>query len=165
MRAVACRFLRGYCYLYLQFILLQNWVPRCTYHFALYCGTYYVKLTFYSCFDPFFLRSWSFSGGGAFHGCCGGCCPPELLVVLPASVSLSSTCRIHYGLLSLPSSTGTSPTTPRPPSEGLYFSLSYSQFSLEMLHACLRRNEVRFCLLCCCDVKVLICGDHECVNI
>jgi hypothetical protein len=36
---------------------------------------------------------------------------------------------------------------------------------IELLHVCLHRNEVRFCLLHCCDVKVLICGDDECVNI
>jgi hypothetical protein len=36
---------------------------------------------------------------------------------------------------------------------------------LEQLHVCLHRNEIRFCLLHCCDVKVLICGADECVNI
>jgi hypothetical protein len=59
------------------------------------------------------------------------CCTVELLLVLPASVSLSSTYLIHYGLLPLPSSIGTSPTTPRPRQGGLSFSLSYSKFSLD----------------------------------
>jgi hypothetical protein len=36
---------------------------------------------------------------------------------------------------------------------------------LELLHVCLRRNEVRFCLLHCCDLKVLIYGDDKCANI
>jgi hypothetical protein len=66
----------------------------------------------------------------------------ELLLVLPALVSLSSTYQIHYGLLPLPASTGTSPTTPHPPSEGLSFSLSYSQFSLKCsMYVCV---ETRF---------------------
>jgi hypothetical protein len=91
------------------------------------------------------------------------CYPPELLLVLLASVSLYSTCRIHYGLLPLPSSIGTSPTTLCSPSYGLYFSLSYS--FLELLRVCLHRNEVRFCLLHCCDVKVVVYGDDKCSNI
>jgi hypothetical protein len=36
---------------------------------------------------------------------------------------------------------------------------------LELLHVCLRKNEVQFCLLHFCDVKVLVCGDDERVNI
>jgi hypothetical protein len=35
----------------------------------------------------------------------------------------------------------------------------------ELLHVCLRRNEVQFCLLHFCDVKVLVCDDDEHVNI
>jgi hypothetical protein len=44
------------------------------------------------------------------------------------------------------------------------FSLSYSRF-LELLHVRLRSNEVWFCLLHCCDIHVLICGDDEHVYI
>jgi hypothetical protein len=36
---------------------------------------------------------------------------------------------------------------------------------LELLHVCLRKNEDQFCLLHFCDVKVLVCGDDERVNI
>jgi hypothetical protein len=142
MRALACRFLRGNCYLYLQFILLQNWVPRCTYHFVLYCGIYYVKVTCYSCFDPFFLRSWSFSGGGAFLGCCGvgavhrsSCwcyrCPCRWAPPT-GSTTPCFPCLFQLG----------PPITMCPPSEGLSFSLSYSLFSLNScMYVCI---EMRF---------------------
>jgi hypothetical protein len=110
MKALPSRFLRGYCYLHVQFILLKNWVPWCTYHAILYCGTYHVKVTCYSCFDSIFRRPRSFSSAGALRGCCGGgavqwsscrCCRHP--------VSLSSPCLIHYDQ-PLPSSTGTSLT-------------------------------------------------------
>jgi hypothetical protein len=126
MKALACRLLRVYCHLHLQIVLLQNWVPWCTYHVFLYCGTYYVKVTtFHSCSGSIFLRSWSFFGGAVVVPS-----GEAVVAVLPVSLSLSSTCQIHYGLLPLPSSTETSPTTPRHPLEGSSFALSYSLFSL-----------------------------------
>jgi hypothetical protein len=78
-----------------------------------------------------------------------------VVVVLPASLSPSSTCRIHYGLL-------TSLTITRPPSKGLSFSLSYSLFSLNCsMYVCVEMTRYDFVYYKCCDVKVLICGDDE----
>jgi hypothetical protein len=45
-----------------------------------------------------------------------------------------------------------------PAGRSLFLSQLLSIF-LELLHVCLRRNEVRFCLQNCCDVKVLISDD------
>jgi hypothetical protein len=103
----------------------------------------------------------SFSGHGPFLVAVPS--GEALVAVLPVSLSLSSTCWIHYGLLPLPSSTGTSPTTPRPQSEGFSFVLSYSLFSLNC--SMYVSVETRYYFCSCCDVKVLISGDDIPVNI
>jgi hypothetical protein len=77
------------------------------------------------------------------------CCRPEVLTL---SVSLAPSAGSSRACCPLPFSTGTFPTTPRPPSEGLSFCQLLSIF-LELLHVCLHRKEDRFCLLRCCDVK------------
>jgi hypothetical protein len=113
-------------------ILLQNWVPWCTYHVVLYCGTYYVKVSCYSCYEsmiPFF------SGHGPFLVVVPS--GDAVLVVLPASLSLTSTCRIDTTAC-FPFLLQLGPLLQhRVPRCNSIF--------LELLHVCLRWNEVRFC--------------------
>jgi hypothetical protein len=123
MRALACRFLREYCYLYLQFILLQNWVPWCTYHFVLYLLCKLKSLVFHALI-PFSQATVLFRWWYPPRMLWWRCCPPQLLLVLSASLSLSSTCRIHYALLPLPFSTGTSPITVLPIRSSLSLSVT-----------------------------------------
>jgi hypothetical protein len=144
----------------ITFILLQNWVPWFTYHVVLDCGTYYVKVTCHSCpsilsqvMVLFLLRCLL---GRLLLQCCR--CPCHWAP--PATAAF-----FNWDLLPLPlpSSTGTSPTTPRPQSEGFSFVLSYSLFSLNC--SMYVSIETRYYFYSCCDVKVLISGDDIRVNI
>jgi hypothetical protein len=99
MKAVPSRFLRGFAIctsgLYLWYLLFKsNLLFMLWFHFS-----QVMVLPWWWC--PLWILWWR-------------CCPLELLLFLPASVSLSSTCWIHYGLLPLPSSNGNSLTTPHP---------------------------------------------------
>jgi hypothetical protein len=165
MKVLACRFLRGYFYLHLFYITLDlSTMMHLPWFFILLyllCKTNLLFMIWFHLSQAMVLFWWWCPPGMLWWRWC----PLEVLMVLPLSVSLSSICRIQYGLL---------------PPAFFNWDLSYNTASLigrslflsqllpvflELLHVCLRRNKVRFCLLHCCDVKVLICGDDERVYI
>jgi hypothetical protein len=107
------------------------------------------------CVILLWIRSWSIFDliplciGYLFVPDFWGCSPPDLM--LPVSTMACCPCLLWLG--PLPQHR----FSHRCALDGLSFSLDYSLFSLVCaVYVCLRTNVVWFCLLSCCDVKVLV---------